>query len=626
MARASQIPAISASSRLLNLGPSGLKHGDALALNADTRLPDACSCGFIGRAVAAKRRHCQPAEQPPATASYPRPFRRNAFDEKGWTAIDLAAARCGEGRVIDIPSATGFCMYVTRACLDAVGGLSEAFGDGYLEDAEFGLRAREAGYRNVCALSVYAPHLGSRSFKSAKKALVARNRVALAWRFPEYEAECDAFLAADPLARSRAKLEMALASESPKRRLIVGPARWRDACDLRADQLAGEGVGALVALVGGQRMTMRGHGDAAPQNVEIEFARDGAVLADALKAWPFDRIEYLRAADAPEALRQALDSDLQPLDIVLAIPPLSARDIHTWPRCETFLAFDAMAARACQALGAPASRLAPRIREAAGAPRRIDLAILHPFETSQSRRFLVACADALAQRRLMALLIGGSSAEEGSSPQACWRPAPCGAGLAAPSRSLCAPALCLALSRRRLLGDRACACAFSRPGRFLRRHAFGISAQRRRLAARCGRRRRRDRRRFARFGLPSRGEARARLGARRSMKAARALEIRAWRIDRRLVAGYAVDFGRPERSLVLEAWLDGAVAGATISDLYCEELAASGLAQPRHGFAFSFAPAALESAERLEIRVANRDDVHGETVDLTPFARAAPAP
>ena len=36
-------------------------------------------------------------------------------------AIDAIAAKVNAGRIIDIPNGTGFCLYITRECLDAVG-------------------------------------------------------------------------------------------------------------------------------------------------------------------------------------------------------------------------------------------------------------------------------------------------------------------------------------------------------------------------------------------------------------------------------------------------------------------------------------------------------------------------
>ena len=52
-------------------------------------------------------------------------------------AIDAIAAAVNAGRVVDIPNGTGFCLYVTRECLDAVGSLSEDFYRGYVEDVDF---------------------------------------------------------------------------------------------------------------------------------------------------------------------------------------------------------------------------------------------------------------------------------------------------------------------------------------------------------------------------------------------------------------------------------------------------------------------------------------------------------
>jgi GT2 family glycosyltransferase len=46
------------------------------------------------------------------------------------------------GLAVDVPNGIGFCLYVTRRCLDEVGLLSEAFQRGYLEDVDFCLRAR----------------------------------------------------------------------------------------------------------------------------------------------------------------------------------------------------------------------------------------------------------------------------------------------------------------------------------------------------------------------------------------------------------------------------------------------------------------------------------------------------
>ena len=125
-------------------------------------------------------------------------------------AIDAIAAKANAGRIIDIPNGTGFCLYITRECLDAVGLLSEDFYRGYVEDVDFCLHARARGFRNVCAPSIYVGHAGSKSFGREKRALVVRNYAVLDRRYPTYHAETAAFDFADPLLPSRQAIERSL--------------------------------------------------------------------------------------------------------------------------------------------------------------------------------------------------------------------------------------------------------------------------------------------------------------------------------------------------------------------------------------------------------------------------------
>jgi hypothetical protein len=121
--------------------------------------------------------------------------------------LDGLAQRANHDLVVDLPSGTGFCLYITRACIDAVGHLAETFERGYLEDIDFCLRAREQGFRNICAPSVYVGHAGSRSFGEAKRALVLKNLAVLDHRFPSFRAETSSFVKADPLRPARINIE-----------------------------------------------------------------------------------------------------------------------------------------------------------------------------------------------------------------------------------------------------------------------------------------------------------------------------------------------------------------------------------------------------------------------------------
>src|SRR5262249_28902097 len=156
-----------------------------------------------------------------------------------------------------VPSGIGFCLYITRACLNAVGSLSERFERGYLEDVDFCLRARAKAFRNVCAASVYVGHHGSKSFGREKRRLVVRNLGVLDQRFPLYRTECRAFEAADPLRFARAALDRVLLTDTGPWVLIAGGrGLGLELAQARADVLARRNRRSLVFSSHGNEMRL----------------------------------------------------------------------------------------------------------------------------------------------------------------------------------------------------------------------------------------------------------------------------------------------------------------------------------------------------------------------------------
>ncbi len=143
---------------------------DVVLLNADTVLPPGCLDRMAE--VAESDPHIgtvTPLSNNGEFTSFPVPFQQNPLPNLSQiAALDRIAATVNRDRVIDLPNGIGFCMLVTRRCLDSVGFLSDAYQRGYLEDVDFCLRAREHGFRNVCAASVFVGHHGSRSFGEDK--------------------------------------------------------------------------------------------------------------------------------------------------------------------------------------------------------------------------------------------------------------------------------------------------------------------------------------------------------------------------------------------------------------------------------------------------------------------------
>jgi GT2 family glycosyltransferase len=183
--------------------------GDVLLLNADTLVPP----GFVRRLQRAAQGAGDvgtvvPLSNNSGISDFPAPFHANPLGSyEDVVDLDRLAQRANYDLLIDIPNGTGFCLYITRACLSSVGHLAETFERGYLEDVDFCLRARERGFRNVCAPSVYVGHAGSRSFGEAKRALVLKNLAVLDHRFPTFRTESLSFVKADPLRAARNNIE-----------------------------------------------------------------------------------------------------------------------------------------------------------------------------------------------------------------------------------------------------------------------------------------------------------------------------------------------------------------------------------------------------------------------------------
>jgi GT2 family glycosyltransferase/glycosyltransferase involved in cell wall biosynthesis len=87
-----------------------------------------------------------------------------------------------------VPTGIGFCMYMTREALDAVGVLDEeAFGRGYGEENDWCQRAAQSGFVNLICTETFVYHLGTQSFASdEKRALQERAMRELRRRHPGY--------------------------------------------------------------------------------------------------------------------------------------------------------------------------------------------------------------------------------------------------------------------------------------------------------------------------------------------------------------------------------------------------------------------------------------------------------
>jgi GT2 family glycosyltransferase len=229
---------------------------DVVLLNSDTEVAN----DWLDRL-----HRCAHAGERIGTAT---PFSNNAticsYPFEGWSgntpgglgvaALDRMFATANAGRSADLPTAVGFCMYIRRDCLDAVGLFdAERFGRGYGEENDFCMRAAKAGWRNLLAADVYVFHEGGVSFSGERGALAEAATKAMDDAHPDYMAGVRAFVFNDPLAPFRAAVDEARIAQDPAqaRHVVCERAAERELLAARVRDLAliaGEQEAAIASL------------------------------------------------------------------------------------------------------------------------------------------------------------------------------------------------------------------------------------------------------------------------------------------------------------------------------------------------------------------------------------------
>jgi GT2 family glycosyltransferase len=199
---------------------------DVVLLNSDTEV----ARGWLDRLTAHASADraigtATPFSSNATICSYPVTLVANAIPAGETTAsLDDAFAHANAGLAVDIPTGVGFCMHITRRCLERIGPFDEArYGRGYGEEVDFCMRAARAGFRNVIAGDVFVRHVGEVSFGDAG---LERRREAQALvdsLYPEFQPALREFLAADPVRalRHRADLERLKRSRRPLELVIA---------------------------------------------------------------------------------------------------------------------------------------------------------------------------------------------------------------------------------------------------------------------------------------------------------------------------------------------------------------------------------------------------------------------
>ena len=185
---------------------------DVVILNSDAEVPK----NWLSRLKAAadqnpKSASIMPFSNNATICSYPHFCEDNVLpDGLSLEEVDALFATANAGRVTEIPTGVGFCMYLRRAAIDDVGLFdATAFGRGYGEENDWCLRAMEKGWKHLLATDVFVYHAGGASFGSEASDYQANALAVISERYPDYERQIAAFIEADPIEPARYAVDAA---------------------------------------------------------------------------------------------------------------------------------------------------------------------------------------------------------------------------------------------------------------------------------------------------------------------------------------------------------------------------------------------------------------------------------
>ncbi len=186
-----------------------------ILLNSDAFVPP----GWASRLIRPMLLHDNVASTTPMSNdaeifSVPAICQRMPLDSGQGDVIDATAQQFHPDALLTVtPTGVGFCMGMNPDYLQKVPQLDTVFGRGYGEEVDWCQKVRALGGRHLGVPGLFVEHRGGTSFGSEEKLkLVAKNNDMIASRYPDYDAEVQQFLSADPMVTARIALAMAWAA------------------------------------------------------------------------------------------------------------------------------------------------------------------------------------------------------------------------------------------------------------------------------------------------------------------------------------------------------------------------------------------------------------------------------
>lgn len=175
--------------KTVNLGLEESGQDDIVILNSDARVTYKWLQGLLVAAKSApKIATVTPLSDNAGAFSAPRAGSPNLLPfDVSEDQFARAFRRRSSGSYPRVPTGNGFCMFISRDCVNAIGSFdANAFPRGYGEENDFCMRAFRAGWSNIIDDRTYVFHARSKSFGETKHELMASGRTVLDNRYPEY--------------------------------------------------------------------------------------------------------------------------------------------------------------------------------------------------------------------------------------------------------------------------------------------------------------------------------------------------------------------------------------------------------------------------------------------------------
>ncbi len=179
--------------------------GPVILLNSDAMVPDGWASRLVAPLADPQVASVTPMSNDAEIFSAPVQCHATALLPGQIDRIDAALQQiiAPDAPAICVPTGVGFCMALSRAWLQRLGGFDAVFGRGYGEEVDWCRRAAQAGGQHRAAPGLFVEHRGGASFGAAKQALVQQNGAIISARYPGYDRTVQDFIRADPLITPR---------------------------------------------------------------------------------------------------------------------------------------------------------------------------------------------------------------------------------------------------------------------------------------------------------------------------------------------------------------------------------------------------------------------------------------